>query len=114
MTTAIVRDAAIATRGEEKHLVLEGIGVERPAVAEDDRLSGAPILVVNLGSVLGGDGWHGDLPWARRARLLLSMERDLVPFRRTGLAGLAAICPFLRQVGRFHPKSAQARRVMRL
>jgi hypothetical protein len=83
-------------------------------VAEDDGLSGAPILVVNLGSVLGGDGWHGDLPLARRARLLLSMERDLVPLRRVGLAGLAAICAFLRQVGRFHAKSAQAGRVMRL
>jgi len=114
MTTAIVRDAAIATRGEEKHLVLEGIAVERSAMTEHDRLSGAPIILVNLGSVLGGDGWHGDLPWARRARFLLSMERDLVPFRRTGLAGLAAICAFLRQVGRFHPKSAQAEREMRL
>ena len=27
MTAAIVRDAAIAARGEEEHLVLEGIGV---------------------------------------------------------------------------------------
>ena len=97
MAAAIMRDAAIAVRGEEKHLVLEGVGAERPAVAEDDWLSAAPVLVVNLCSVLGGDGRHGDLPWARRPRLFHSMEGDLVPFRHTGLAGFAAICSFLRQ-----------------
>jgi hypothetical protein len=45
------------------NLVLEGIGVERPAMTEHDRLSGAPILVVNLGSVLGGDVSLGRVGW---------------------------------------------------
>ena len=62
MAAAIMGDAAMAVRSEEKHLVLEGVGAERPAMAEDDWLSAAPVLVVNLCSVLGGDGRHGDLP----------------------------------------------------
>ena len=55
MAAAIMGDAAIAARREEEHLVLEGVGAERPAMAEDDRLSRAPVLVVNLRPVLGGD-----------------------------------------------------------
>ena len=62
MAPAVVRDAAIAVAGEEHHLVFEGIGAEGPAVAEDDRLTFAPVLVVNLGSVLGGESRHMDPP----------------------------------------------------
>ena len=54
----IVRDAAIAVRREEHHLVFERVGVERPAVTEDDRLPLAPVLVIELGSVLCRDRRH--------------------------------------------------------
>ena len=40
-------DGPVAVRGQEEHLGLPGIRAERPAVAEDDRLSGAPILEVD-------------------------------------------------------------------
>ena len=43
------------------HLVLEGIGGQRPAVTEHDRPSFALIRVVDLGSVLGGDVRHDQL-----------------------------------------------------
>ena len=52
VAAAVVRDAAVAVRGEEHHLVFPGVGAERPAVAEDDRLSRAPVLVVDLRAVL--------------------------------------------------------------
>ena len=51
MTAAVVRDAAVATLSEEQHLVLESVGSERPAMAEDNRLPLAPVVVVNLRAV---------------------------------------------------------------
>ena len=48
MAAAVMGDAAIAARRQKEHLVLEGVRAERPAVAEDDRLSAAPVLVVDL------------------------------------------------------------------
>jgi hypothetical protein len=59
MATAVVGDAAIAVRGEEKHLGFPRVGVQRPAVAEDNGLARAPVFVVDLRSVFGGDGIHG-------------------------------------------------------
>ena len=47
--------SAIAVRGEEKHLVFKGIGDQRPAVTEDDRLPRAPVLVIDLGAVTCGE-----------------------------------------------------------
>ena len=69
MAAAVVRDAAIAVTREEKHLVLEGIGAERPSVTEDHRLPFAPILVIDFRAVAGGDGCHSTLPSLQR-RLL--------------------------------------------
>ena len=45
VAAAVVGDAAVAVGGQEEHLVVPGVGVERPAVAEDDGLSRAPVLV---------------------------------------------------------------------
>jgi hypothetical protein len=72
-------DAAIAARGQEEHLVLERVGAERPAMAENNGLTLAPIIVVDLRAVLGGDRGHRvrpflyrvgvgplDIRWARR------------------------------------------------
>jgi hypothetical protein len=53
MAAAVMRDAAIPARGEEEHLVFEGIGGEGPAMAEYHRLPVAPILVIDTRSVLG-------------------------------------------------------------
>src|SRR6202048_2762115 len=61
VATPVVRDAAIAARGEEKHLVVECNRGERPAVAEDHRLPGAPIFVVNLRAVFSCEGTHGSV-----------------------------------------------------
>src|ERR1019366_7878554 len=60
---AIVRDAAEIVVGEKKHLVLKRVGIERPAVAENDGLSVAPIFVIEIDvcGIFLADGyeWHG-------------------------------------------------------
>jgi hypothetical protein len=72
MTAAVVSNAAITFRGEEEHLVLEGIGAERPPVTEDHGLPSTPILVIDLGAVLGGDGCHFDSPFIAAERQALT------------------------------------------
>src|SRR5258708_19043972 len=41
------------------HLAVEGVAAQRQAMAEDHRLTRSPILVIDLGSVLGRDRAHG-------------------------------------------------------
>src|SRR3989442_1996705 len=52
----VMGDGAIAIGGHEERLVVPGIGSERPAVAEDDGLARAPVLVKNRRAVPGGNG----------------------------------------------------------
>ena len=42
VAAAIMRDAAIAARGQKEHLVFPGVRAQRPAVAEDHGLSRCP------------------------------------------------------------------------
>src|SRR5438552_7527844 len=58
MSAAIMCDAAVAARGQEKHLVLKSVRAQRPAVAEGNGLTRAPIIVINLRSVFGSDRAH--------------------------------------------------------
>ena len=58
VAAAVMGDAAIAAGGQEEHLVLEGVRAQRPAVAEDDGLSAAPVLVIDLRAVFGRDRGH--------------------------------------------------------
>src|SRR5580698_8892894 len=51
MTTAVVRDHAIAMIEEEQHLRVPVIGGKRPAVGKHDGLSGSPVLVIDFDSV---------------------------------------------------------------
>src|ERR1700686_2357191 len=55
VAATVSRDRAVAIGGDKDHLVVPHVGIERPAVAEDDRLAGSPVLVEDLGAVLGGD-----------------------------------------------------------
>ncbi len=54
----VMGDDAIAVIEEEHHLRVPVIGAQRPAVAENNRLTRAPVLVKNLGSVFGRDCGH--------------------------------------------------------
>ncbi len=51
MSSPVERNATVAVRREEEHLVLESIRCQWPAMTEDDRLSLAPVLVVNLRAI---------------------------------------------------------------
>src|SRR5207302_2292944 len=63
VTSSVMGDDAIAFLEEEQHLRVPIIGRERPAVAEHDGLTFAPILIVDVdvGSVFFSDSyvWHG-------------------------------------------------------
>src|SRR5262249_54100624 len=61
MPPPVMRDAAVPLTGQEEHLVVPCVGAERPAVAEHDWLTGAPILVVDLGAIERGDHRHTGL-----------------------------------------------------
>jgi hypothetical protein len=41
-------DTAIAVGRQEAHLIFPGVGAQRPAMAEEDRLSCAPVFVVEI------------------------------------------------------------------
>ncbi|KAG0750989.1 hypothetical protein G6F24_014745 [Rhizopus arrhizus] len=45
VAAAVVRNHAIAALPHEQHLRVPGIGGQRPAVGEHDRLSAAPLLI---------------------------------------------------------------------
>ena len=64
MAAPIVRDAAVAALCQEEHLVLERVRRQRPPMAEDHRLPRPPVIVVDLGSILGRDRRHGMIPRA--------------------------------------------------
>ncbi|MNR08268.1 hypothetical protein D3C85_1244160 [compost metagenome] len=59
VSAAVVRDDAKAVARQEMHLPVPGVRVERPAVRKGDDRAVAPVLVVDLRAVLGGDGVVG-------------------------------------------------------
>jgi hypothetical protein len=67
MSAAIMGDAAIPTGRKEEHLVLERVCAERPAVTEDHRLSGTPVIVIDLRSILGRYERRVPVPFSIRA-----------------------------------------------
>jgi hypothetical protein len=58
VTPAVMGYTAVAPTGQKEHLILEGVGRERPTVAEDNGLPGAPVLVVDLRAVVYGSCGH--------------------------------------------------------
>src|SRR6266487_4192415 len=68
MAAAIMGDAAVSAGGEKVHLVFESIRRQRPAVAEDDGRSLAPIVVIDLRAILGLERRHSDSPVAAHER----------------------------------------------
>ena len=64
MAAAVMGDDAIAVIEEEQHLRVPVIGRQRPAMAEHDGLTFAPVLVEDLNAVLGCDRAHETLSLA--------------------------------------------------
>src|SRR6202163_2236013 len=66
VAAAVMGDDSIAVTQEEQHLRVPVIGRQRPAMAEYDGLTGAPVLVVDFSAVSGLDCRHGRTPcWTR-------------------------------------------------
>jgi hypothetical protein len=53
VTSTVMGDDPVAVLQEEKHLVVPVVTGQRPALAENDQLAGAPILVEDLHAVAG-------------------------------------------------------------
>jgi hypothetical protein len=58
MTTSIMGDAPVATFGKENHLIFPCIGTERPSMAENYGLTGSPVFIVDMCSILRSDCRH--------------------------------------------------------
>ena len=58
MAAPVVGYDAIAVLEEEQHLRVPIIGRQRPAVAEHDGLTFAPVLIIDFRAVFGGDRAH--------------------------------------------------------
>jgi hypothetical protein len=58
VASAVMSDDAIAVIEEEQHLRIPIVGRQRPTMAEDDGLTFAPVLVVDLYSVAGCNCTH--------------------------------------------------------
>ena len=48
MAAAVVRDAAVPPRSQKHHLVFPRVRAQGPAMAEDNRLSLPPVLVIEV------------------------------------------------------------------
>src|SRR2546428_8101207 len=66
MAAPVMGYDAIAVLEEGQHLSVPVIGRQRPAVAEHDGLTFAPILVEDLNAVFGGDRAHVARPFVKR------------------------------------------------
>src|SRR5215813_1068842 len=62
VAASIMCNAPIASLGQKEHLILECIRTQRPPMTENNRLPFAPILVVDLRSILCRDRAHLKLP----------------------------------------------------
>src|SRR5262249_45508092 len=65
----VVGNGAKAVAREEEQLLVPRIGVEGPAVAEDDGLARPPVLIEDLRAVFGFDRGHEGPPRVVRCRV---------------------------------------------
>src|ERR1700682_1396968 len=58
MAAAVMRYAPVAAVGQKHHLVFPGVCTQGPAVTENDGLSRAPVLEINLRAIFDGNRCH--------------------------------------------------------
>src|SRR5690606_2392194 len=93
VSSSVVRDDAEALLREEQQLPVPGVGVQRPAMRERHYRALAPILVVDLRTVLGGDGAHGPDSFLQH-RLCHFFRPPLPPRGTEAEAGIGhTVCP---------------------
>src|ERR1700733_4370586 len=97
--SSVGSDDSIAALAEKQHLSVPVVRGERPAMTEHNRLSRAPILVVNLRTIFRGNRWHRFSPYV--AVFPCGLKRQvLLPFAAirystcsTNLPGLELVDP---------------------
>src|SRR6266850_6096304 len=81
MAASVVRDAAVTFGTQKQHLVFPGVRAQRPAMAEDNRLSFTPVLVVDLRSVFGRNRRFEDWLFLVGHKNSFSVCVDIGPYR---------------------------------
>src|SRR5580693_6901912 len=61
--SSVGSDDSIAAQAEKQHLSVPIVRSERPAMTEHNRLSRAPIFVVNLRTIFRRNRWHRCSPY---------------------------------------------------
>ena len=59
MTSAIMRDATVASAGQKEHLIFKRVRVQAIGVVEDNGLPCPPIFKIEFCAVSRGNGAHG-------------------------------------------------------
>ena len=100
MAATVMGDAAIAARGQIKHLVLKGVRAQRPAVAEDHGLSAAPVFVIDIdvSGIFFADinVWHRYSPLFEKFKFgpFLATALRVLRRQRSASRGRSAVSPF--------------------
>ena len=58
MSPPVMSDYAISPFEKEHHLGIPVVGRSWPTMVKEQRLASAPVLVINLCSIFGGNGTH--------------------------------------------------------
>src|SRR5258706_12508776 len=95
---AVAGDGPVAVGRHEHHLVVRGAGVERPAVAEHDRLPAAPVIGEDLGAVGGDDRAHAAAPSVAGLAAAWAASTDLQDAASTVATGAPAFFTLLRPI----------------
>src|SRR5882672_1136882 len=78
MAAAIMGNAAVSVGGEEEHLVFKGVRRQRPTMAEDNRLTRAPIVEIDPCSLSSLEGRHVVLLFSPAPDLGVALYTDAV------------------------------------
>ena len=94
MSPAIMSNTAIATVGQEEHLIFKGVGVEAIRVIKDNGLPFPPIFKIEFRAVFGFDSTHSPrVSWCCGSsnRFLLRCFNELVIAPNIGLLPTAML-----------------------
>ena len=75
MTTPVMGDHAVAVLGKKQHLCIPRVRIQGPAMRKRNRLSLAPVLVINRRTVVGGKRVGGQRIASKRSHEGFSLRR---------------------------------------
>src|SRR5580704_250187 len=96
VTPPVMGDGTVTLGVEKQHLCFPRRASQWPAVGENDRRSGAPVTIVDPGTVAGSDLRHGISPSLISARRETSRDEPYASLTRTGRWFKKRTCTFRR------------------